>query len=252
MELVGHHVVVTGGSRGMGAAIGKAFGAAGARVTLVARSADELAKVAADIGAEYLAADVTAPDGLGDRLQQIAPVDVLVNNAGVGTSAELADFSATDLRRLYDLNALAPAELTRQVLPGMKARADGRIVFISSLSAQVGLPGLTAYSATKAAVSQLAEGLRRDLRGTGVGVTNVELGPVDTGLYGEATAYEPCRDAFDHMLRIRMLRLLSSDEVARAVVRACHKDRDRVVLPRRATAQVVSSHLPQWIADRLL
>lgn len=252
MDLAGRHVVVTGGSRGMGAEFGRSFAAAGARVTLVARGEDALAAVAAELGVGHLAADVTAADGLADRLNALAPVDILVNNAGLGTSAELADFAAADLRRLYDVNALAPAELARQLLPGMLERGSGRIVFVSSLSAQVALPGLTAYSSTKAALSQLAEGLRRDLRGTGVGVTSVELGPVDTGLYDEATSYEPCRTAFDHMLRIRMLRKLSTEEVAAAVVRACRKDRDRVVLPRRAKAQVIASHLPQWAADRML
>jgi short-subunit dehydrogenase len=134
----------------------------------------------------------------------------------------------------------------------MKARAAGRLVFISSLSAQVAMPGLTAYSATKAAVSQFAEGLRHELAGTGVGVTNVELGPIDTELFDDATSYEPCRAAFDHMLRIRVLRKLSCEEVANAVVRACEKDRDRVVLPRRAMGQVVASHLPQWAANRMV
>ncbi|HVT65616.1 MAG TPA: SDR family oxidoreductase [Mycobacteriales bacterium] len=252
MELTDRHVVVTGGSRGMGAAIGKGFAAAGARVTLLARGENELAKVAADLGVGHLAADVTAAAGLAERLEAVAPVDILINNAGLGTSAELEDFSAEDLRRLYDVNALAPAELARQLLPGMRARASGRIVFVSSLSAQVALPGLTAYSATKAAMSQLAEGLRRDLRGSGVGVTNVELGPVDTGLYDEATSYQPTRDAFNRLLRVQMLRKLTPDEVADAVVMACRKDRDRVVLPRRARSQVFVSHLPQSLANRML
>jgi short-subunit dehydrogenase len=252
MEVTDRHVVVTGGSRGMGAAFGQAFAALGARVTLVARGEAELARVAAGLGVGHLAADVTVAAGLGERLDSIAPVDVLVNNAGLGTSAQLADFTATDLRRLYDVNALAPAELARQLLPGMVARGSGRIVFISSLSAQVALPGLTAYSATKAAVSQLAEGLRRDLRGSGVGVTNVELGPVDTGLYDEATSFAPTRDAFNRLLRIQMLRKLTPDEVANAVVRACRKDRDRVVLPRRGRSQVFVAHLPQGLANRML
>ncbi|MGN6475428.1 MAG: SDR family NAD(P)-dependent oxidoreductase [Mycobacteriales bacterium] len=252
MQLRERHVVVTGGSRGMGAAFGRAFAAAGSRVTLLARGEEVLAKVAADLGVGHLAADVSAPDGLAERLEAIAPVDVLINNAGLATPGPLDGFSAYELRQLYDVNALAPAELTRQLLPAMKGRGEARIVFISSLSAQVALPGLSAYSATKAAVSQLAEGLRHDLRGTGVGVVNVELGPVDTGLYDEATSYEPCRDAFDHMLRVRMLRKLSSEEVAEAVVRACAKNRDRVVLPRRGFAQVAASHLPQWIANRML
>jgi hypothetical protein len=75
---------------------------------------------------------------------------------------------------------------------------------------------------------------------------------VDTELYDEVTSYEPCRHAFDHMLRIKMLRKLSCDEVATAVVRACRKGRSRVVLPRRGMSQVVPSHLPQWIANRML
>jgi short-subunit dehydrogenase len=211
-----------------------------------------LSKVAADLGVGYLVADVTEADGLAERLAAVAPVDILVNNAGLGTSAELADFSPADLRRLYDVNALAPAELARQLLPGMLERGSGRIVFVSSLSAQVALPGLTAYSATKAAMSQLAEGLRRDLRGSGVGITNVELGPVDTGLYDEATGYRPTRDAFNRLLRMQMLRKLTPDEVADAVVRACRKDRDRVVLPRRGRLQVTVAHLPQELANRAL
>jgi short-subunit dehydrogenase len=252
MDLADRHVVVTGGSRGMGAEFGRAFAAAGARVTLLARGEAELRAVATDLGVGYLAADVSDASGLGERLEEIAPVDVLVNNAGLGTSGELADFSAPDLRRLYEVNALAPAELARQLLPGMQARANGRIVFVSSLSAQVALPGLTAYSATKAAVSQLAEGLRRDLRGSGIGVTNVELGPVETGLYDDATSYPPTRDAFNRLIRVQILRKLTPAEVASAVVRACRKDRDRVVLPRRSRSQVLVAHLPQTLANRML
>jgi short-subunit dehydrogenase len=252
MDLTDRHVVVTGGSRGMGSAFGRAFSNAGARVTLVARGEAALAEVAAGLGVGYLAADVSASDGLGERLGSIAPVDILVNNAGLGTSGPLTGFTAADLRGLYDVNAFAPAELARQLVPGMVDRGYGRVVFVSSLSAQVALPGLTAYSATKAAVSQLAEGLRRDLRGSGVGITNVELGPVDTGLYDDATAYPPTRDAFNRLLRIRMLRKLTVDEVARAVVRACRNDRDRVVLPRRGRSQVFIAHLPQGLANRVL
>jgi short-subunit dehydrogenase len=255
MELTGCHVVVTGGSRGMGAAIGAAFARSGAKVTLVARSASQLAEAAEATGAEYVAADLLALEGLPglvERLEAVAPIDILVNNAGLGTPGELDAMAAGDLRDLYTLNALVPAELARLVVPGMRARQRGRLVFISSLSAQVALPGLTAYSATKAAISQLAEGLRRDLRHAGVGVTTAELGPVDTGLYADATAYPPCADAFNRMLKIGMLTMLTPNGVADALVRACQKDKPRVVLPRRAGAQVVASHLPQWTANRLV
>ena len=255
MDLHNRHVVVTGGSRGIGYAMGAAFAAAGARVTLVARTDTELVAAAQRIEAGYLIADLLdlpAVDTLVGKLEAIAPVDILVNNAGLGTPGLLEEMSGDGLRDLYVLNALVPAELARLTLPAMKARGQGRLVFLSSLSAQVALPGLTAYSATKAAVSQLAEGLHRDLKGTGVGVTTAELGPVDTGLYGDATAYQPCADAFNRMLKVGMLTLLTADAVAEAVVLACRKDRSRIVLPRRAQAQVVASHLPQWVANRLV
>lgn len=254
MDLQDRHVVVTGGSRGIGLAIGTAFASAGARVTLVARSESELEEAAKRTGASYAVADLldgSVREGLVERLRAIAPVDILVNNAGLGTPGELEQMTADGLRDLFTLNALVPAELARLMLPDMRRQGRGRLVFLSSLSAQVALPGLTAYSATKAAVSQLAEGLRRDLEGSGVGVTTAELGPVDTGLYGDATSYQPCADAFNRMIRIGMLTMLSADEVADALVKACRHDRSRVVLPRRAVGQVVASHLPQWVANRL-
>jgi short-subunit dehydrogenase len=239
----------------MGAALGAAFSASGARVTLIARTEAQLRQVAAPLGAGYLAADLlelSALPALTDRLAAIAPVDVLINNAGLGTPGQLDDLSGEQLRDLFELNVVVPAELSRLVLPAMRARRAGRLVFMSSLSAQVALPGLTSYSATKAAISQLAEGLRRDLRKTGIGVTTAELGPIATELYDDATAYQPTKDAFNRMLRIGMLTMLQPDSVASAVVNACRKDKSRVVLPRRAGAQVVASHLPQWAANRML
>jgi short-subunit dehydrogenase len=255
MDLRERHVVVTGGSRGIGAALGDRFAAAGAKVTLVARTEADLAAAAERIGAGYLVCDL--PDlsslvGLVARLEAIAPVDILVNNAGLGTPGPLEEMTAAGLRDLFTLNALVPAELARLVIPAMRERGRGRLVFLSSLSAEVALPGLTAYSSTKAAVSQLAEGLRRDLKPAGIGVTTAELGPVDTGLYGDATAYQPCADAFNRLLKIGMLAMLNTNQVADAIVRACCKDKPRVVLPRRGGAQVAAARMPQWFANRVL
>jgi short-subunit dehydrogenase len=255
MELRERHVVVTGGSRGIGPAVAERFTAAGAKVTLVARSEADLATVAERIGASYLVADLldlASLAGLVQRLEAIAPVDVLVNNAGLGSPGPLEEMTGTDLRDLYLLNALVPAELSRLAIPHLRARGSGRLVFISSLSAQVAMPGLTAYSATKAALSQFAEGLRRDLTGSGVGVTNVELGPVETAMYDEVTAYQPCADAFNRAIKLRVLAMLTPDQVADAVVKACRKDRLQVVLPRRAAMQAAVSHLPQRLANRML
>lgn len=252
MNLTDRHVVVIGGSRGIGAALGRAFTSAGSRVTLVARGAEQLRSTAETIGASHVVADVGAPADLIDRVARIAPVDVLVNNAGVDRTGAFGDLSAQELNDIYAVNAIAPAELSRQVLPSMVSRRTGRIVFVSSLSAQVSLPGLTAYSAAKAAVSQLAEGLRREVRGSGVRVTLAEFGAVDTGMYQAVQAYPPAAAAFRRLLSTRTLRLLTADEVAGAVVTACRADHDSVVLPRRARAQVALARMPQRIGNLLV
>jgi short-subunit dehydrogenase len=252
MQLNDRHVVITGGSRGLGAAMGRAFTAAGAAVTLVARSEDQLKERAAEIGADYLVADLREPDGLISRIERAMPIDILVNNAGIDAIGPLSAMTAHDMRDLFAVNALAPAELTRQVVPGMIDRGRGRIVFVSSLSAQVAMPGLTAYSATKAATSQFAEGLRSELRGTPVGVTTVEVGPIATEMYDAINRYPPGRDAFGRMVRLGFLRVLSAEKLAAAVVKACRSDRGSVVLPRRARSQVMAARFPQRVADRVL
>jgi short-subunit dehydrogenase len=252
MQLRGRHVVITGGSRGLGAELGRAFTSAGAAVTLVARSEGELKQRATEMGADYLVADLREPAGVVDRIERSMPIDVLVNNAGIDAVGPFTGLTPEALRELYSVNAVAPAELTRQVLPGMLERGHGRVVFISSLSAQVALPGLTAYSATKAAVSQFAEGLRSELRGRPVGITTVEVGPIATEMYDAIAGYQPASKAFTRMIGLGFLRLLPPDRLAAAIVTACRRDRASVVLPRRARSQVLAARLPQRIADRFV
>jgi short-subunit dehydrogenase len=249
MRLKDSHVVVTGGSRGIGVALGQAFTGAGARVTLVARESAALQAAADGIGATALAADLRDCDGVAARAEAIAPVDVLVHNAGLDAVGAFADLPPAALRDLISVNVLAPAELTRQALPAMLARGRGRIVFVSSLSAHITLPGLAAYSATKAAVSQLADGLRTELRGTGVGITLVELGAVRTDMYASIRGYPATDRAVGRTLALRVQRLLDVDEVASAVVRACRKDRYSVVRPRRMLPTALLARSPQRLGE---
>ncbi len=257
MQLRDTHVLVTGASRGIGRSLASALAGSGARLTVVARGREALEAVAGETGAVALAADLSSPEqleGLVERAEQLtrAPVDVLVANAGVGTGGRYEEMSAEELRGLWSVNAVAVAELARQALPGMLSRRRGRLVFVSSLSAEVTLPGLTAYSASKAAVSQLADGLRSELRGTGVGTTLVELGPVTTDMYDLAHSHPPTAAGFDRARRLGLLRDLTPPEVAAAVVRAVERDRDTVVLPRRARLQWGLSRAPQRVSHRLI
>jgi len=130
LALLGAHVVVTGASRGIGAALAGELAGRGARVTLVARSEMPLKALAAEIGGVAVVADLADPshlDGLVARIEAGAgPVDVLINNAAVAVVNRLVDQSADDIRQSFALNCVAPAELCRQVLPGMLARGRGR------------------------------------------------------------------------------------------------------------------------------
>ncbi len=257
LDLNGRHVLLTGGSRGLGVAMAQEFARAGASLTLVARGREALEKVAADVGGRALPADLSNEadvDGLVERAAKLAgrPVDVLVLNAGIDSSGDFAALAKEDLRRLWLVNVIATTELIRQARPLLTANGGGHIVAVSSLSAQVAMPGLGAYAATKAAVSQFVMGVRRELRRSGITTTIVEIGQATTELYAQAREHEPTAKAFDRANRMGLLRDLRPEEVAREVVRAVQRRKPFVVLPKRARLQSLLSHAPQMIADKLL
>jgi short-subunit dehydrogenase len=257
MDLDGRHVLITGGSRGLGLAMAHEFAGAGASLTLVARGRDALEKAAADVGGRALVADMADSadvDGLVQRSSDLAgaPVDVLVLNAGIDANGPFSEVSARDLRQLWLVNVVAPAELMRQARPLMAAHGGGRVVVISSLSAQVAMPGLAAYSATKAALSQFVMGVRGELRRDGINTTLVEIGQAITDMYAELRDYQPAAAAFDRANRLGLLRDLKPENVARAVVAGVRRGKQTVVLPKRARFQSAMAHTPQVVADRVL
>lgn len=257
MELNGAHALITGGSRGIGAGLAKAFHTAGARVTLSARSADALTAVAEPLGAMTLVADLsdeTARRTLVARAEEAhGPVDVLVNNAGWEATGAFAEMTAGDLDRLIVLNALAPAELSRQAPPGMIERGRGHIVNISSLAGCGVFPGILAYSATKSALTHFTAGLRVELEGLPIGTTVVEVGLVTpTEMMDRALKYEPTRAAFRRFYRLGLLRDTPLDKLCAAVVGAVERDRRHVRLPRRATMFSVLPEAPRRMTEWIL
>src|SRR5579862_1293118 len=192
MEVSGARVLVTGASRGIGECTARKFAEAGARVALVARSEEPLAKLAAELGGDAYPtdlADPTAVAGLFDRIETDGPVDVVVNNAAIDLAARFVDTDPAAIETLFRVNLLAPAELCRQALERMVERRRGHIVNVSSLAGVAAVPGLAAYSASKAGLSQLTAALRAEIKGTGVGTTLVELGPVVTPMLDSAHSY---------------------------------------------------------------
>ena len=239
MELRAAHVLVTGASRGIGLAMAERFADAGANVSVAARGEEALRALAGRIGGQAHVADLLDPEdrrGLIARVEEAGgPLDILVNNAGVDLTGAFDHLTADELERVFTLNALAPAELARQALPGMIARGRGHIVNISSLAGVAVLPGMAAYSATKAALTHLTAGLRADLRGLPIGTTVVEAGLIKpTELAESVLAYGPTRAAFARLYRIGMLADSHVDDVADAVVAAVASGRRHVRLPKRA------------------
>lgn len=256
MDVNGARVLVTGASRGIGRALAEKFAARGARVVLLARSTDQIADAARQLGGEAYAADLTDPAQLRGLVAAIeddaGPLDVLVNNAGMEAAGSLVDLSADDLEAVYRLNLLAPVELCRQVLPGMLARGRGHIVAVSSLAGVATIPGLAAYASSKAGLTHVVSGIRADLRGAPVGTTVVETGPVATQMIERAREYAPTRDAFDRLLRFGLLRQITATDVARETVAAVQAGRRHVRLPKRAALSAALTEAPRRASELLL
>ena len=225
-SLAGQSAVVTGASRGIGLAIARALCGAGARVVLVARSRDALQAAAVALGptASWVTCDLAnrasidrALDGIRTQLGR-AP-DVLVNNAGIFLAAGFRDTSTEDFEQVVRVNVTSQFELGRAFVGEMRERGSGHLVTIGSTADRSTYPENAAYAASKFAVRGLHESLREELRGSGVRVTLVSPGPVDTTLWDDVNP--DSRPGFSP--RARMLDAAAVADVVRYVV-ACPPD----------------------------
>ena len=184
-------VVVTGASSGIGAACARAFAAAGDRLVLVARRADRLDTLAAELAevhsTETLALTVDVRDRaavdeqLGALPDAWRDVDVLVNSAGLAAGLmTVQDADPDDWDRMLDTNVRGVLSVTRALLPRMLERGSGHVINIGSLAGRTAYPGGAVYSATKAALDRITSGLRMDVLGSGVRVSTVDPGLVET------------------------------------------------------------------------
>jgi NAD(P)-dependent dehydrogenase (short-subunit alcohol dehydrogenase family) len=197
-SIAGQNMLVTGGSRGLGRALGEALARAGARVVLVARHADELADAVAAIraaggDAHAIVADVAARDAThaiaGQAAAAVGPIDVLVNNAstlGPVPLRLLLDTDCEDLERALAVNLVGPFRLTKAVAGPMVLRGRGTIVNVTSDAATEAYERWGAYGASKAALEQLGRVWAAELAGTGVRVLNVDPGEMDTRMHADA------------------------------------------------------------------
>jgi hypothetical protein len=181
-------VVITGGSAGIGLSCARQFAEAGANVVMVARGAVELERARAEIAqigpVLAIAADVAAADGperiVSGAVERFGGMHVLVNNAGRHTRGPFGEQKEPDLAAMVEVNLRAPIVLTRRALPHLLASGGGAIVNVASLAGKVPTVGSVVYSATKFGLRGFSMALADELRGTGVTVSCVSPGPVDT------------------------------------------------------------------------
>lgn len=182
MELKNRTVLVTGANRGMGRELVVQLLAAGARkVYAAARRAESLPDFA-DPRVMPLALDITDPAQVHRAASEAGDVDLLVNNAGRAAFASLLDAAPEELRADLETNYFGTLEVIRAFLPVLEAKADAAIVNVVSIAAFVNFPGLGGYSASKAALFSLSQGIRIELAARGIGVHTVNPGPVDTDM----------------------------------------------------------------------
>ncbi len=209
---------MTGASRGIGLALARRFAQAGHDVVLVARNAGPLEEAASAIARDFsvktfaIPLDITAaetPHALDAQLSARGLyLDVLVNNAGMGLAGAFADHAQVDVSRLLDLNVVALTRLMHHALPGMLARARGGILNVASLGGLAPGPYQAAYYASKAYVISLTEAVGYETAGTGVRLSALAPGPVDTGFHADMGA--------EHSFYRQLIFSLSPEGVARA------------------------------------
>lgn len=256
MKLDGAHVVVTGASRGIGAAMARRFAAVGARVSVAARSADDLERLAEEIEGTAFAIDlldVEAVDGFIPRVEErVGPIDVLVNNAGLTSTAFLYKLDTEMIRDTTRLNLETPMMLTRQVLPGMLERGRGHLVYTASLAGTGGFPGLAAYGATKAGLLNFVAALRMELKDTSLKTTVVAPGPIDTDMWSQVEQEPGLEPMLRRLGRLQLIPSKSTGYIAKRTVAAVEADKRHVRSPRRLMTSSLLREAPTRLTEAVL
>lgn len=256
MEIAGREVVITGASSGIGRATAAAMAAAGARVSLLARTESTLEAVATEIRdaggqAAVYPVDLSDRDALEATADEILTdtggPGILVNNAGIGDWVSVQESSAGQAEAMMAVPYFAAYNLSRAVLPAMLERDEDHIVNVCSPAPWATIPGATAYNASRYALHGFTEALRNDLHSTGVAVTEIVPYHVDGTGYAERNAN--VRDRTPDIGRL--IRHVDVETVAGGIIDGVRAERQRVVLPVELKLVMIFARLCPRLMDRL-
>lgn len=210
--------VVTGGASGIGAAIARRLHEGGARVAVLDLQPDGAAAEHFAVGAN-VADDVSVRAAIAAVAEEFGRIDIVINNAGIGAQGSIADNDDAEWARVFDINVIGMARVTRAALPFLRESPSAAIVNTSSVAATAGLPQRALYSATKGAVLSLTRAMAADHLREGIRVNCVNPGTADTPWVARLldSSPDPAEERRSLNARQPHGRLVSADEVADAV-----------------------------------
>jgi NAD(P)-dependent dehydrogenase (short-subunit alcohol dehydrogenase family) len=235
-------VLITGASKGIGRATAAEFARRGHRVVATARDPRSLTGLDVD---QRLPLDVTDPASVAAAVEAAGEIDVLVSNAGVIFYAAVEAIPPDKFAEIFDLNTLGALRVAQAVLPGMRARGHGRLLFMSSVAGRIVLPPGAAYAATKWALEALVEGLAIEVAPFGLEAALLEPGAVSSGALDDVTRYAPADDPYRDLGRSAgnsagaRAQMITPEEVAAEVVDAAESEHLPLRIPLGDPARAV-------------
>lgn len=232
-------ILITGGGTGLGFGIAQAMVDAGGTVILTGRREHVLQDACKRLGeqADYRIQDITNMEEIPSLIEtietEIAPIDVLVNNAGRHLKRDSMDLSDEDFEQVLQVNIQGVFALSREIGKRMIRRGKGSIIMLSSMTAIYGMPKVAAYAASKGAIKSLTMSLANDFADSGVRINAIAPGYIETAMFHKATDTDPARKQ-KILNRIPMNRVGQSIEVGHAAV----------FLASDASAYVTGTHIP--------
>jgi short-subunit dehydrogenase len=261
-RLTGRVVAITGGSRGLGLAMARAFLRRGAKVALLARDPEALERarqLLAGLGTVFVRPcdirdEKQVKEAVRDVRHELGEIDVLVNNAGTITVGPMDTMTAEEYRESLDVFFWGPLHATLAVLPEMRKRQSGRIVNISSIGGKISVPHLLPYSVGKFALAGFSEGLRAELTRDNVYVTTVYPGLMRTGSPRNAEFKGKHRAEYTWFLLSDSTPGLSvnADRAARQIIKACEYGRTELILTVPAKLAIKAHALFPSVSSAIL